>query len=232
MIRMKTQKRELSLVVGLLIALFPSLSLAVQNQAEPGAKSLFYEPQSGTIISPHEGTRNSKSPPIRKMPLGQPRYVGLRYWIELDGLGSVTADRIFHTGDAIRLHIRSNVDGYMSLWTLDSSGFGKPLFPRPDQPQPDNFIRAGSEYVTPSKIRFAPPAEDERLLVFFSRSANDLPALTGNQTDNEMIAQVQNSLGSKALVFETENKKPTQIGSYIVNRNGGLVLKEIHLKHQ
>jgi hypothetical protein len=231
---MKPQQRALSLAACLLVSLLPSLSLAVQDQAEGGAKALFYNPQSGNLIKSGEGSKTAPSRlgRFKSRPRAQARYVGLHYWIELAGGGSVTADRVFHTGDAIRLHIRSNVDGYMSLWTLDPSGFGKPLFPPPNQPHLDNYIRAGAEYVTPSTIRFVPPAEDERLLVFFSTSANDLPVLTGGQADNQVIAQAQGSVGSKALVFETENKKPTEIGSYIVNRNGGLVIKEVRLKHQ
>lgn len=241
---MKKRHRILMLWTCLVMGLFPSLSLAVQDRAEPGAKALFYDPLSGNIITPAEkktvmlsnAVRAKRRQPSQRRPSQrQPTQVmasGIHYWIELDGVGPVTADRIFRTGDAIRLHIRSNVDGYMSLWSLDPFGYGKPLFPAPNQPQPDNQIKAGLPYVTPSKIRFVPPVEDETLLVFFSTSLQNLPMLKGNQGDNEIIAQAENSVGSKALVSETETKKPTQIGSYVINKNGGLVVQKIRLRHR
>ena len=251
---MKKTHRTLILWTCLVMGLFPSLSFAVQNQAEPGAKALFYDPLSGSVITPAEkktvmlsnAVRTKRRQPSQRRPSQrrqsqrrqsqrQPAQVmasGIHYWIELDGVGPVTADRIFRTGDAIRLHIRSNVNGYMSLWSLDAFGYGKPLFPAPNQPQPDNQIKAGLPYVTPNKIRFVPPVEDETLLVFFSTSLQILPMLKGNQGDNEIIAQAENSVGSKALVSETETEKLTQIGSYVINKNGGLVVQKIRLRHR
>ena len=235
---MNSQKKALSLAACLLIALVSSGALALQDQTESGAKALFYSPQSGDFIRSDERTdqrnKTPRSVPKRRKRV-QPRPanpVGLRYWIELEGGGWVTAEHVFHTGDAIRLHLTSNVDGYVSLWTLDRSGIKRPLFPPPNQPQFDNYIKAGADFVTPNTIRFVPPAEDERLVVFFSRSARDLRTLTGNRVDNQIIAQAKEPAGAKALVFETENQNPTQIGTYVVNKNGGGITQEIRLKHR
>ncbi|HEX8186251.1 MAG TPA: DUF4384 domain-containing protein [Blastocatellia bacterium] len=231
---MKKRERRLIVIACLLIGLLPSLSLAVQDKAEPGAKALFYDPQSGDVIRPTSLNRITRIGGVKiKGPKPvQTRNVGIRCWVELDGVGNVTTDRIFHTGEAIRLRVRSNADGYLSLWTIDSAGRGKPLFPAPDQPQSDNRIKAGIDYVTPSKIRFVLPVEDERLLVFFSRSPIDLPVFGESRDGNEIIAQAQSSIGSKALVSETEYKRTAEIGSYTVNKNGGLIIQEIRLKHQ
>jgi hypothetical protein len=228
---MKNHRQFRVLTVFFVVTLLNSLSLAFQNNGESGAKALFYDPGSGTVLSLREKKRDPRTGVIKvkRAESLKAKYVGLHYWIELDGVGNVTADRIFHTGDAIRLHIRSNVDGYLSLWAIDTSGQGKLLFPAPGQM---NYIKADSEFITPGKIRFSPPVEDEKLLVFFSRSKADGPIVTDKPLNSEVVAQVQNYTGSKALVFETEYKSPAEIGAYVVNKNGGQVVKEIRLKHQ
>ncbi len=158
--------------------------------------------------------------------------MGLNYWLDLDGVGSVTSDHVFRTGDRIRLRVRSNVDGYLSLWSLDSSGRGTLLFPKPGSGEESNKVQADTEYVTPGEIRFAPPVEEERLLVFFSRSSADIPSPTGGQTDSTAIAKVLGPTGSKALIFESEKKVASEVGDYIVNKNGGPIATEIRLRHK
>jgi hypothetical protein len=212
------------------------LSIALingQSQKESGAKALFYDPGTGTILKSSEKQKDPHTGVIKVKPVQSSlvKFVGLHYWIELDGGGPVTADRIFHTGDSIRLHVRSNVDGYLSLWSLDSSGRGSMLFPASGQGQ-ENLVKADQEYVTPGKIRFSPPVEDERLLVFFSRKKADIPTPTGTQADADTVAKSLGPAGSKALVFETEKKNAAEVGNYVVNKNGGPVAREIRLKHQ
>lgn len=193
-------------------------SVIAQKQ---GAKALFYkrrDPQTGMVK-------------VNQAPADKVKYVGIHYWIELEGVGPVTANRTFYTGDRIRLHVRSNVDGYLSLWTLDSSGRGELLFPQPGQAEGDNFVKADTEYVTPGFIKFAPPAQEERLVIFFSRN-KELPSPTGTSTDAQVVAKETGPRGEKALVFETDDKNPDEIGTYVVNKKGGPVAVEVRLKHQ
>src|SRR5262249_32626618 len=70
--------------------------------------------------------------------------LGLSYWIELvgaDGQGrQVTDSRIFRSGERIRLHFRSNAEGYIALILLGSSGTSRALFPDPVRGLTDSRI--------------------------------------------------------------------------------------------
>jgi hypothetical protein len=226
------------IAIGLALAVLLSWeapSVTGQATEAAGAKALFFDPVSGTMLNEQERQRtNPKNGKTRIKPIQarQAKYIGLHYWIELEGVGSVTDERVFHTGEAIQLHIRSNVDGYLALWSLDSSGRGKQLFPMAGHAIGDGLVKADSEYVTPCCIKFALPVEDERLLVFFSRSRAELPVPAGSPEDADVIAKSLEPKGSKALVFETERSSTAEIGTYVVNKTGGAVAKEIRLRHQ
>ena len=202
-------------------------------QETTGAKALFYDPASGSVVSPGEKKkdRTTRITRVKRVQPSRARFTGLHYWIELDGVGPVTADRIFRTGERIRVHIRSNVDGYLSLLSLSAAGVGKVLFPTGGSPG-DDFIAADAGFVTPGKIRFSPPAEDERLLVVFSRSKSDMPDRSKGPIDPNVVASTQAAAGSKSLVFESEASNPSEIGDYVVNRTGGVIVKEIRLRHR
>jgi hypothetical protein len=171
-----------------------------QKQEKVGAKALYYEPA---------------------------KYLGIHYWIELKGVGPATEDRVLRTGDRIKLHVRSNADGYLSLWMLGSSGRGR-VFPATDKS--GMRVQANNEYTHPDFIE--PPTDKEQLIIFFSRSKADLPVLTGKEADAQMLAQILRPKGEKALVFEQETEKQgdNEVGTYVVNKSQGLVIKEIRLK--
>jgi hypothetical protein len=218
------------LTVFVVVILLQIVGLTAQKQPqqkskETGAKVLFYDPATGATLKPGVPHKVKQAQP------DQVKYVGVHYWIELSGKPE-SADRVFHTGDRIRLHVRSNVDGYLSLWTLDPSGRGDLLFPAPGQKEGENLVKADTDYVTPGDIVFKLPVQDERLLVFFSRSQKDIPAPTGTATDAQAVAKTLGPEGGKALAFETEKKTPEEVGTYVVNKKGGPVASEIRLKHQ
>ena len=227
-------KRYCRCIMPIVLVLTFVLAGVVLAQKDGGAKALFYDPASGAVIKSNEKRTDQKTGKlkVRAVSAESAKYVGLNYWLDLEGVGSVTSDRIFRTGDRIKLRVRSNVDGYLSLWSLDASGRGTLLFPKPGSGEGSNKVQADTEYVTPGEIRFAPPVEDERLLVFFSRSTADIPSPTGKQTDSTAVARVLGPAGAKALVFESEKKVVSEVGDYVVNKNGGPIAKEIRLRHQ
>lgn len=204
-------------------------SFAVQG--ESGAKALFYDPEAGAPITTRDRSTPTARVRVKRVQPDRVRFAGLHYWIELDGVGPVTTDRVFRTGDRIRIHVRSNVDGYLSLWWLDASGTGKLLFPSSGIGA-DNHVTADTDFKQPGFIRFSPPADDERLIVFFSRFKADVPEPSGGAPSTEIVARARELAGSKALVFETDNKDPAVFGHYVVNRTGGAVIKEVVLRHR
>lgn len=213
----------------LALILLQAIALAVQKQKEAGAKDLFYDPVTGATLTASQKEQKTQQGRTR-IPTTIPakvRYPGLHYWIELEGNGPVTDKRVFRTGERIQLYVRSNVDGYLSLWALDSSGRGKVLFP-PAGGQADNSVKADSVYALPGFIRFTPPPEDERMLLFFSRNKDEVPQAQETVTESSKFL----AKGQKSLEFETDDKNTAEIGTYIVSRQGGPIATVVRLKHQ
>lgn len=233
--------------------------VSAQQSDQEGAKMIFYNPSTGAASKPglKPKSRSGRQPKDKPVKGTQPqpqdgkilvrrnadeptKSAGLHYWFEMEGVGKVSEDRIFYTGDRIRLRIRSNADGYLSLWAYDPSGESKLLFPTAASSggkeltfsEDINFVRANTEYSPGGAIVFSPPAEDERLLIFFSTSKDDVPSPQNNSLTAQQINKATQTEGSKALLFEVEKKDQTTFGSYIVNRQGGGIVKEIRLKHR
>ena len=221
---MKHSKRFLTILLAALFSL--SWAAAGLPQSKPtGAKALFFDP----------GGQESQDPPPPP-PKGSrqqqpaPKNVGIRYWIELVGTGMVTANRTFRTGDRIKLHAESNVDGYLTLWTKDAYGQFHQLFPEQGSTPTSNFLRANSAYTTHGHIVFKPPIADEDLLIHFSRKPGARPNPQDTLQDARRAASPDSS-GAKALVFETD-EAPQELGTYVVNQTGGPVMVEVHLRHR
>ncbi|MCG3161203.1 MAG: hypothetical protein JMDDDDMK_02347 [Acidobacteria bacterium] len=170
----------------------------------------------------------------------------LHYWFEMEGRGKVSEDHIFYTGDRLRLHLRSNIGGYLTLWAYDPAGNSNLLFPTSNSSgssgssaesraltysENDGYVQANTDY-SPGVITFTPPAEDERLLIFFSKSKDDVPAPQDNRLTAEQINQATQAEGGKSLSFEEEKKDQATFGSYVANQRGGAIAKEIRLKHR
>lgn len=232
---MATTSRGHVCAAAMLLGLISSGLLGAQEKGA-GAKALFYNPETGTSVSSNERTTPSQpgSPAKRRaIAPSRPdgiRYVGVHYWIELFGLGPVTDTRTFRTGDRIRLHVRSNAKGYLTIWSFDPAGRGTLLLPVPGA-EDNALVGADSLYSTPI-IRFSPPAEDERLALVFSRIRPD-SLLTGNSPSGpaEIVSRALGSTGARSLVVEVEERDPSAVGTYLVNTAGGPVATEIRLRH-
>jgi hypothetical protein len=170
--------------------------------------------------------------------------LGLSYWIELDaGHGTttqVTAARVFHSGERIRLHFRSNTEGYVMLVQVGASGTAGELFPNPEKGLFDSHLAAGQDRVLPQEsswFRFDNQAGTERLLAFFARKAEELEAFPvrprmDSSAAQTMVASTEVARGSKDLFIETETEKASEVGTYAVNTRGKPIVLEILLKHR
>jgi hypothetical protein len=170
------------------------------QQESKGAKALFGEihfknqPSSQTAEAqskppsspPHGGSsngvadeRNRVSSRVSQRTLEN---VGIKYWLELVQPGTsqivrVNSNRIFHSGEKIRLHVETNVDGHVMLLQLGQDGASHVLFPDRRINSGNNYVRAGVDTPIPSTsawIKFDNHPGVERLIVFLS-PADRLP---------------------------------------------------------
>jgi Domain of unknown function (DUF4384) len=243
-------------------------STAAGQPPTPGAKELFYDPVAkqatldpGDANAEARPTASSARPAaapvgadgrreLHATPPDSPLHsergpIGLSGWIELEdpsgGPGTqVTDRRIFHSGERIRLHFRSNVDGYLTLIQLGSSGTSDVLYPDPAQGLGDNRVAAGRDALVPGEshwLRFDDTAGEERLLVIFARSREDAAHFSVHRTMDKvqtaaLVDRTSAARGSKDLVIETETRNATEIGTYGVQLSGKPVVLELVLQHR
>src|SRR5258708_2864539 len=118
------------------------------NSPIAGAKALFYDQTSGATVQ--SGSRKAGAKPPRAAV-----NLGLKYWIELVRPDSpeilqVNSTRVFHSGERIRLHLESNVDGRILLVQKASNGSLQTLFPDPKINGGDDHIKAMTDTAIPS----------------------------------------------------------------------------------
>jgi hypothetical protein len=169
----------------------------------------------------------------------------LSYWIELvdpqGGPGQqVTDQRVFKSGERIKIHFSSNADGQIALLQMGASGGASLLFPDTAKGLTESRITAGQDRVLPGgshTLRFDERAGTERLLVVFARRQEDVDALPIGPTMDPKAAQAvlqtaENLRGSKDLIVETETQSVSEVGTYGVTLSGKPVILEIALKHE
>jgi hypothetical protein len=249
-----------------LIAVLLLSGTANGNQTPiPGAKELFYDPAADSLSSGSSvtkpvhkadgknlgGTQTAPTgSPLRRsvqkvLKSGNQKILGLSYWIELEGpkgqpATEVTTQRIFRSGERIRLHFRSNAEGQIALLQLGSSGNSSFLFPDEEKGLRDTSLVADQDRILPDATKwftFDSHPGTERLLAIFAKSKADVdslsvgPAMDSKATEG-VLQTAEKQKGSKDLVIETETRNASEIGTYGVTRSGKPVILEIELKHE
>jgi hypothetical protein len=175
------------------------------------------------------------------------------YWIELEApkgqLLRVAASRAFKTGDRIRIHLISNVNGQLSMLQSQDEGPYVALFPAAGAPT--NTVNASEETVLPSKagwFRFDEKPGKIRLLLMLQgqspagpRTGQQMAAAASPANNAEIEAQIHAQMsklsGSKALVIEDDSSNPEPASYVVVDRRrdqsvGEAVATEITLRHE
>jgi hypothetical protein len=174
------------------------------------------------------------------------------YYIERQGpdgqFERVNPTMTFHSGDKIRIQLKSNINGRLVIAQRDSDGGSGVLFPDPRVEGGDNHIHAGQLTALPSAstwFKFDEHAGEERLLVMLTPEGNQpapgaFPEVPPKQWDSrrtEQVAQLaQVQKGSKALVIEVDETKAAA-ATYVVQPAGqtvaqGVITTEIVLQHR
>jgi hypothetical protein len=240
--------------LALMLVLAAGSTLA-QSDEQKGAKELFFDPAQSIAAAARPGAAAPPRAPQfdasgRRVPHSTDpnrlKILGLSYWIELADaagtpIGPVTDERTFVSGDRIRLHFRSNSDGRVLLVQLGSSGTSSVLFPDPAKGLVENRLRAREDQVLPSPARwfkFDKTAGTETLLVLFARSQVDLdrsfptrPVMDAEQT-GALLELVNDAIGRKDLVIETETQEAAEVGTYAVSTAGKPFILQVVLKHR
>ena len=108
--------------------------------------------------------------------LPEQNFVGIGDNLYLNGddgnFTSVNPDRIFHTGQAVRLLVESNVDGYLYVLHQENDGPAKLMFPCSLAWNGDNHISAHRPlFISPvTEMRFTGDPAIETLTLIVSRS--------------------------------------------------------------
>lgn len=189
---------KISNSIGLRVSAFSFAALALTSLSltslftsgpvqarDPGAKGLFFE----QLQKPAESLNT-----------------GLRYWIEMKRDGNtqhVSNKTQFKSGDSIRFHVRSNINGYAYiLLSSGSRGEQSVLFPD-EKAGENNKIGAGREYILPQdgSLTFDENPGTEKLTLLLSRTPIDAKSYLAKPAGNKEVTLIaSSSSGSKDLV--------------------------------
>jgi serine/threonine protein kinase len=156
---------------------------------------------------------------------------GIRFRLIQAGVNDAPMDvdpaNEFKTGDRLRFAFESNIDGYLYVAQQGASGNWDVLFPNPDINGGRNAVKRFEEYEVPGDAWFELDKNvgTEQVFVFLSREplktlpGFDRPVKTIERGNGLMIAELQNSIASRDLVFAKDrNPVKGQRASYVVNK--------------
>jgi len=221
--------KTLNLVLGLASLAFlstPFFLTSAATAAQAGAKVLFYDPicgelaaSSGVPPSPATGLT-----PVRfgncPTPAMYIQFVGIHYWFENEHRSKSTDPNHAGADARVRLHIRSNVQGYLTVWSVDDSGKGTDLTPMVG-PWHGYLLRGDFDYVVSGEFTVPREGSAARVLIWFARSQTEqAPTAQAAAEDIELRSTEIARDGAPALVRETDKTTPGQIGNYVVHREG------------
>lgn len=238
------------------------LALPALAQDQAGAKALFHDPTSGvTVQSSNAPVRRPVNRPKAPAPAPGParpapvdEVTGLRYWIEVQTpqgqMLRVNTNRLFRSGERMRLHVESNVDGSLVILQSQDGGPFTKLFPTANG---TGRVEKFKPQILPSEkgwFRFDAKPGDIRLMMMVQGAqqapqqlaANNVPGRLSEQEERQlearMRAQIDRLKGSKALVVE-EDSASAEPASYVVvdtrkeaQVDKGTVAVEIKLAHR
>lgn len=225
--------RSTLVVVLPIIALSFGLAPVMHAQS---AKALYGNPTDNSTVvtsgqeATHSGTRSVQRS-THAAAQNQVVATGAKYWIQLrkaDGtIERVTAEREFHSGERIRLHLTSNVSGHLVIMQKENSGPYELLYPT--RPGGKNQVLKGHEEVFPSDgtwFRFDNNPGQVKLLVMITpESQSNGPQAPPAQPDlrdasdteevaSAMVKRSEDLAGGKGLVQETAEGE--DLATYVV----------------
>jgi hypothetical protein len=195
-----------SVLVSVMLAVFLSPGAAAQSSA----KALFNGPAGSTAY-----------------PFGP---VGIHYWFENEQGTRFAQARDAGVGARVRMHIESNIEGFLTVWLTDrSQKAGIQLTPMQGQ-WAGYLMEPRRDYVVPGEITVPAAGSDTRVLVLFARSQTEqVPTAADAREKIRRLSVGMARDGALAIVQETDTSTPGQVGTYVVHRVGAQPGVEIEI---
>ena len=219
------------------VVLFTVVASCAGAQSQQGAKALFLDPTSGVAIQSSRPAARPQMAHQAAQPVAGARpekaanegdLTGLMYWFEqLTEQGQilrVSSSRGFKSGDRIRLNVRSNIKGDLTIMQSQNGAPFSLLFPTKESA--GNTVQAYQDMAFPSStgwFRFDQKPGDVRLLVMVRATS---PALSGSESRPSLSssspasierrpapvesARAATNAPSPEAVFESELKRQTE----------------------
>ena len=195
-----------SVLLPVVLAVSPALGVNAQS----GAKALFHGP-AGSSANPYGP-------------------VGIHYWFENDQGATFTQARDAGVGARLRLHIRSNTGGFLTVWMSDGSDEGIQLTATKGQ-WADHQMEARRDYVIPGEIVVPAAGSATRLLILFARAQMEqVGTPAGAREKIRRLSLAIGRDGGLAIVQETDTSTPGQVGTYVVHRDGAQPGVEVEIE--
>lgn len=231
-----------------------------QPGQEKGAKAIFLDTQSGRMAMPIVPRPATKPDAL---PVDVPAITGLMFYFELlqpnGELVRVNSSRAFRSGEKVRLHVTTNVDGRLAILQSQDKGKFEELFPSPKLPASAALVHKGIETILPTPggwFKFDEQTGEIRLLMMLTAGTGKAPAavasyppirneaspagLPGNADERSeaMMAFEKLQRGSKALLIETDDSPRDASEVRLVNSEKdrqlppGRIVVELRLQHR
>ena len=203
---------------------------ALQQPVGTVAKKMFYDP--ADVGASEAPTSTAARTALRAVTYATPfpayGHVGIHYWFE-DGAGARYSERqAAMSTRPLTLHVRSNVHGFLTIWSLD--GVGAELTPRMDSRWAGHDLSTKT-FVVPGSFTFRPGDQASRLIIVFARSQTEVPSTPPGAA--ERLSDLGSRAGSDGwpqIISESDDNTPGEIGVYVVNRVGMPVAAQVNLR--
>lgn len=155
------------------------------------------------------------------------QYAGIKYWIDMEsdkGLDRVATNHLFRAGDRIKIKIVPNINGYLNVYNIGTTGRKTRLFPASEN---SAKVIAGVTYTVPAAgmMRFDENPGREEIGIFLtdrpiSMDGGDDSGAQSGQRASYASAMPVSCKGSKDLILESNcAKKPTGSKDLILEKS-------------
>ncbi|MDP1613808.1 MAG: DUF4384 domain-containing protein [Sulfuritalea sp.] len=216
----------------------------------------------GTVVGAVAPVATRPAARQRPAPAGAPGYTGMAFWVEVTTKDqrtmAATTDRVFQSGETVRLHFKPNAAGYLYVFNKGSTGRTRLLYPAQGE---SNAVKAGAVVTVPGPgnvMRFDSNPGREQLVAVMSRAplggvipavatpASSVPSappsgphLLVTTLDTERLDADLSRVRSKDIVLERDPKPRDGLApaSYVVAprsdlEQGRIITVTINLQHK